>query len=61
MSRCHIMHNINTIMKNTDALIDANKKIGLEVNRENWYMLMSHHQNAGKNHSIEISNIPCII
>jgi hypothetical protein len=37
-----------------EALIDTSKKVGLDVNREKTkYMLMSHHQNAGKNHGIE--------
>jgi hypothetical protein len=41
--------NIDTIKKNTQTLIDANKEIGLEVNTQKTrYMLLSHHQNAGK-------------
>jgi hypothetical protein len=40
--------NIDTTKKNTEALIDANKEVGLEVNTEKTkYMLPSHHQNAG--------------
>jgi hypothetical protein len=42
--------NIDTTKKNT-ALIDASKEVGLEVNTEKTkYMLLSRHQNAGKNH-----------
>jgi hypothetical protein len=37
----------NTVKKNTGALVDANKKVGLEVNIEKTkYMMMSHLQNA---------------
>jgi hypothetical protein len=40
--------NTDAIKKNTETLIDASKKVGLEVNREHKvYMLLSHHQNAG--------------
>jgi hypothetical protein len=46
--------NISTIMKNTDALIE---EVGLEVNAEKTkYMLMSHHQNAVKNHNIKTAS-----
>jgi hypothetical protein len=39
--------NIVTIKKDTQTLIDANKKIGLEVNTEKTkYMSLSPHQNA---------------
>jgi hypothetical protein len=39
------------------ALIDANKEVGLEVNTEKIkYMLLSHHQNAEQNHVIKIAN-----
>jgi hypothetical protein len=49
--------NIDTMHKNTKALLYASKEVGLEVNPENTkYMLMSHYQNAGLRHSIKISN-----
>jgi hypothetical protein len=42
--------NIDTIKKNTDALLDASKEVGLEMNPEKTkYMLMSHSQKIGKN------------
>jgi hypothetical protein len=50
-------YNIGTIKKNTQTLIDASKQVGLEVNTEKTkYMLLSHHQNAGKIHDIKIAN-----
>jgi MinD superfamily P-loop ATPase len=48
---------ICTIKKNTEALLHANKEIGLEENREKTkYMLMSSNQEIGQNHSIKIVN-----
>jgi hypothetical protein len=39
--------NIDTVKKNTETLIDANKEVGLETNiKKPKYMLVSH-QNAG--------------
>jgi hypothetical protein len=39
---------IHTIKKNTKAVLDASKKIGIEVNVEK----MSHEHNAEHNHNI---------
>jgi hypothetical protein len=48
--------NIDTIKKNIEALFDASKKVGLEVNREKTkYMLMSRSQKTGQRHSIKIA------
>jgi hypothetical protein len=48
---------IHTIRKNTEALVIASKKIGLEVNAEkSKYMVMSRDQNAGQNGYIQIGN-----
>jgi hypothetical protein len=48
---------INSIKKDTEALIDASKEVGLGVNTDKTkYILMSHHQNASQNHSIKTAN-----
>jgi hypothetical protein len=49
--------NLDTINKNTQTLIDANKEVGLEVNVEKTkFMLVSRDQNAGQNREIKIRN-----
>jgi hypothetical protein len=49
-----IQDNIDTIKKNTEALIDAGTEVVPEINVENMkYMLLFHHQNAGQNCDIE--------
>jgi hypothetical protein len=49
--------NIDAIKKSTEALLDASKEVGLEVNPEKTkYMLMSNSQNIGQKHSIQIAN-----
>jgi hypothetical protein len=46
----------DTVQKDTEALLDAGKEVGLEVNSEKTkYMLMSH-KKAGQKHSIKIVN-----
>jgi hypothetical protein len=49
--------NIDNIKKNTEALLDASKEVGLEVNSEKTkYMLMLHSQKIRQNHSIKMTN-----
>jgi hypothetical protein len=49
--------NTDSIKKNTEALSDASKEVGLEVNQEKTkYMLMSRSQKAGQKHGIKIGN-----
>jgi hypothetical protein len=49
--------NINTITKNTEALLGVSKKVGLEVNpEETKYMLISRSQKAGEKRSIKTAN-----
>jgi hypothetical protein len=49
--------NINTIKKNTGALLKTSRKVSLEVNTGKMkYMVMSGHQNAGQNHNLLIAN-----
>jgi hypothetical protein len=48
---------IDTIKKYTDALLDASKEVGIEVNQEKTkYMLMSHSQKVGQKHSTKLAN-----
>jgi hypothetical protein len=48
--------NTDTIQKNTEALLDAGKDVGLEVNSEKpKHMLMSR-KKAGQNHGIKIAS-----
>jgi hypothetical protein len=52
-----VEENIYTIQKNTKALLDASKEVGLEVNpEETKYMLVSMCQKAGHRQSIKIGN-----
>jgi hypothetical protein len=49
--------NTDTTKKNTEALLDISKEVGLEVNPEKTkYILMSHSQKIGKKHSIKTAN-----
>jgi hypothetical protein len=49
--------NIDTIQKNTKSLLDASKKVGLEVNPEKTkYMLVSRCQKAGQRQRIKVGN-----
>jgi hypothetical protein len=47
--------NVDTIRKNTEALLGAGREVGLEVNPEKTkYVLMSCSQNIGQKHSTRI-------
>jgi hypothetical protein len=49
--------NIDTIQKNTEALLNAGKEAGLKVNSEKTkYMLMSR-KKAGKKNNIKIAKV----
>ena len=48
---------VDTIKKNTEALVVASKEIGLEVNADKTkYVVMFRDQNAGHSHNIETDN-----
>jgi hypothetical protein len=52
-----VAENTDTIKKNTEALLDASKEIGLEVNPEKTkYLLISRSHKIGQKHSIKIAN-----
>jgi hypothetical protein len=49
----------DTMNRNAETLTGSSKEVGLEINVEKTkYMLVSHHQNAGKNSDIKIVNRP---
>jgi hypothetical protein len=52
--------NTNTVIKNTEALLDVSSEFGLEVNAEETKyrhdMFMSHHQNARQNSNTNLTN-----
>jgi hypothetical protein len=49
--------NIDTVKKNTQTLIGANKEFDLNVNAEKTkYLLLSRCQNARQNHDIQTAN-----
>jgi hypothetical protein len=52
-----VEENIDTKQKNTKSLLDASKKVGLELNPEKTkYMLVSRCQKSGQRQSIKIAN-----
>jgi hypothetical protein len=52
-----VRENMDAIKKNTEALLEASKEVGLEVNPEKTkYMLRSCSQMIGQKHCIKIVN-----
>jgi hypothetical protein len=48
---------VNTIKENKETLSEASRDAGLEVNAEKTkYMIISRHQNSGKNQNVRIAN-----
>jgi hypothetical protein len=48
--------NIDTVEKNTKALLDASKEVGLEVNPEKTKYVLVSRKKAGQRHTIKIAN-----
>jgi hypothetical protein len=49
--------NINTINKNSEALLEASGEVGLEVNTQKTkHIVVSLHQNVGQDHSLLTAN-----
>jgi hypothetical protein len=55
---CNILGaSAHTVKENAEALVVANKEIGLEVNADKTkYMIMSRDQNAGRSYSMKMDN-----
>jgi hypothetical protein len=52
-----VREDTNTIKKKAEALLDASKVVGLEVNTEkNKYTVAFHHRDVGQNYKILIAN-----
>jgi hypothetical protein len=52
-----VSENTSTLRRNTEALLEASREVGLETSiEETKYMVMSHHQNAGQSHSLLTAN-----
>jgi hypothetical protein len=48
--------NIDTIQKNTEALLDAGKEVGLEVNSEKTKCMLMSRKKAGQKHGVKLAN-----
>jgi hypothetical protein len=49
-----VEHDIGTIKKNAETLIDASKEVEINIEKTK-YVLLSHYQNAGQN--LDFGNI----
>jgi hypothetical protein len=47
---------MDTVKKTTEALLDANKDVGLEVNPEKTKYILMSRQNIGQKHTINTAN-----
>jgi hypothetical protein len=48
---------INTMKENTESLLEASRRVGLEINADKTkYMIISRHPNSGQNQNIRIAN-----
>jgi len=47
---------IHTLKENAEALVAGTREIGLEVNADTKYVVMSQDKNAGRIHSVRIDN-----
>jgi hypothetical protein len=48
---------LNTIIENSETLLEASRDVGLEINAEKTkYMVMSHYRNSRQNQNIRIAN-----
>jgi hypothetical protein len=52
----NLEENIDTTQKNTEALLDAGKEVGLEVNSEKTKCMLMSHKKAQQKHGIKIVN-----
>jgi hypothetical protein len=52
-----VKRNVHTTKENAEALVDASKETGLEVNADKTkYKFISRDQNAGRSHSMKTGN-----
>jgi hypothetical protein len=51
------VENVNTEKRNKEALVDASRKVSVEVKgKRTSYMSMSYHQNIGQSHTKMVVN-----
>jgi hypothetical protein len=48
---------MSTVKKSTEALLEAGREVGQEVNTvKSEHMVKPRHQNVGQNHNLQIAN-----